>query len=271
MDRPTIQNEDEKRLLMFFRCLTPDQQDQFLLQAGEAAKRRCLPEESVWSLAPCVAGISPGPIRRSVWDPDIDGTITEVIRDAIHGTGEPIETLLRSSVFDESTIIPHFVHRANATMFKQGGGFNCDERFAQEYIKQWRYVIAAECYRVGSKMARTVPEAEAQRIPVPDSIEEWVSFALTLDGDRIAAEIEDWDEPGEDDVDLKGTIEEYRNPTIDEYETSPPISHVLIVRLLLYSKLRFLQRNRKRLDEPKNLVGVDTVLQWLREQWHQDQ
>ena len=128
MDQPRgfrISN-NEMRLIYFFRCLTPSQEEDLLRSAGELAMERCLPGEDVFHYIPEVAGVQPGPIDGSVYGPNIVGSITEVIRDGIKATGDPASTLLGGNdYFDEIYAVPGFTEGATRSSLHHGYFIKC--------------------------------------------------------------------------------------------------------------------------------------------------
>ena len=252
--------EDETRLLIFFRALTPSQQSQLVRSAGEQAWERCMLDKGVFRFMPAAARIDPGEITGSVWSPNVEGTIIEIIRDGIENTGEPRDVLLGTDAFDEVEAIPRFSAAAQATADHRGTFFKYDEAFAREYLRAWRLEIARFCEWRTSRMAKSIAEAEQQELCIPDSVDDWIAFALTLDGDRIAEEL-GLDPPGYFDTDLTGGPEAYSRVDDDW-----PLSPVLSMRMALYQRLRHLQTHDEPLDDGENLEEVAEVLNWLRDQ-----
>ncbi len=140
-------------------------------------------------MMPETASIEPNPIPRGKWGPQVDAEVAKIVRDAIQGTDEPTETLLGSSALDESHSGNWFAGAVLATALKRSNVFFY-KKWACKYLAEWRSTIAAACYRLASGMARTVIDAELRRIPVPDSVEDWIPYALTVDGERIADELD---------------------------------------------------------------------------------
>lgn len=134
-------NNDEWRLLHFFRCLSPERQSSVLSDVGSQAIEECLPDKSIYELMPDAAGVSPEGINY------IDDTysVSHVIYCGIQETGEPHESLLGSSYFDEEETIPRFVFGAEKAALEQGSFFNYDEDFARKYINSWRREIVRAC------------------------------------------------------------------------------------------------------------------------------
>lgn len=257
---------EETRLLIFFRALTPSQQSQLLLSAGTQAWERCMPEKGVFGFMPPAAGIDPGEITGSVWNPDVEGTIVEIIRDGIEATGEPRDVLVSTGSFDEVEAIPRFTAAAQATADRRGSYFNYNKAFAREYIRAWRNEIARFCEFRALQMAKSTAEAEKQELNIPDSADDWVEFALTIDGDLIAEEIGHYP-PGLFNTDLRHNLSELNKATDNRVCSDEwPLSAVLTMRMGLYERLRYLQKHDKPLDDPGNLEEIGEVLSWLREQ-----
>ena len=146
-----------------------------------------------------------------------------------------------------------------------GISLNVDEPFAHEYINTWRLNIAEACHRVATEMASSIVEAEQQSLSVPESSDEWIPFALTLDGERIALEM-DWMEPGRFDADLLATLEEIDEPPEQQDMLAQTnISPVLMVRIRLYDRLRFLQERDELPPNEKQIEEIEAVLRWLRD------
>lgn len=259
--------DDETRLLIFFRALTPSQQSQLVESAGTQAWERCMPEKGVFRFMPAAARIDPGEITGSVWSPNVEGTIIEIIRDGIENTGEPRDVLLGTDAFDEVEAIPRFSAAAQATADRRGTYFKFDEAFAREYLRAWRMEIASFCEWRTSRMAKSIAEAEQQELCIPDSADDWIAFALTLDGDRIAAEI-GLDPPGYMDTDLRLGLSEFNKPSDQRLfvDDDWPLSPVLSMRMALYQRLRYLQAHDYPLESSEELEEIAEVLSWLREQ-----
>ena len=66
-----------------------------------------------------------------------------------------------------------------------------DEGAVVAHISLWRDSIIKACLEVSSRMARTVAEAEAQELAIPESVVGWIDCALTIDGERLAEELDD--------------------------------------------------------------------------------
>lgn len=134
-------SEDEWRLLHFFRCLSPEKQSSVLSDVGSQAMEECIPDKSIYELMPDAAGVEPEGINY------IDDTysVCHVIYCGIQETGEPHESLLNSSFWDEEETIPRFVFGAGKAALEQNSWFNYDEEFAREYINAWRREIVLAC------------------------------------------------------------------------------------------------------------------------------
>lgn len=263
--------EDETRLLIFYRALTPSQQFTLLENAGSQAMARCVPCRGIYSFAPVAGGIDPD--ETAISDIDDDGEFTrpffEIIRDGAEAMGEPTSYLLGSDARDERWAIPRFANAAQETADRQGTFFNYDRQFARTYIREWRMWIAHGCEIVATRMARTVAEAETQRVVVPDNEEDWIDFALTLDGEQISREL-GWEPPGEMDCDLRGTLAGLDSSSgvlwlNGRAVATTPLSPVLIVRLNLYQRLRYLQLNDELPCDCEQLEEIEEVLSWLRD------
>ncbi len=280
MNESNSLTQDEKRLLTFFRCLSPGAQHALLCYAGNRAVRHCLPLNSLFDLMPDGYCVYPSPVKGDVWDSDLEGTDAELIRDGIEAAGGPESVLLGSGVYDERETFAAFVRGAEETFRRRDfvDTIQMDSAFARRFILAWRCNIARACERVVNKMAKTVAEADAQAICVPEHLDGWIEFALNLDGEAIAEEL-DWPEAGDFDVDLAGTIkslseQQEPEPSADQEAISP----VLAVRLALYQKLRFLQKHEHLAEtayeeEERTLDAESThereqilmALRWLRE------
>ncbi len=136
-------SEDEWRLIHFFRCLSPEKQADILFDVGSQAMEECLPDKSIYELMPDAAGISPEGIEY-IYETN---SVSHVIYCGIQETGEPRESLLNSSFWDEEETIPRFVFGAEKAALEQGSFFNYDEEFAQDYINAWRREIVLACKR----------------------------------------------------------------------------------------------------------------------------
>jgi hypothetical protein len=256
---------DEERLVIFFRALTPSQQFNVMHSVGQDAANRCLLEVRTYELMPELGGIKPKHEPLVHWDSSTEGALFEIINDAIEATGDPESYLLGSEAFDELEAIPRFVEGASRTA-DQSAFWHAvfDEQLAREYINEWRENIARECGRVVQGMAQTAADAEAQLITVPDSPKDWIAFALTLDGDRIAEEL-DWCEPGRVDTNLLATLDSLNDETGNLVTNdTPEVSPVLLLRMALYEKLRFLQEHSRLPPSGEELIEIEHVLRWLR-------
>jgi hypothetical protein len=262
--QPEHLTDDETRLLIFFRALIPSQQFDLLATAGQQAWDRCMPGKSIYRSTPCVAGIDPEPIPASIWGEEVRGTIFEIIRNAIEATGDPKHYLFGSDAFDETEAVPRFASAAEETADRQGTYFNYDRAFARKYIRAWRMEIARVC-RCATRMARSIAEAEKQHLRVPDSPDDWIYFTLMLDGERIAEEL-DWHRPGQFDCDLRGTLAELDQPSErHQIGEEPALSPVLMMRMALYERLRFLQTRDNLPASSEQLQEIGEVLSWLRD------
>lgn len=134
-------NDDEWRLLHFFRCLSPEKQSNILLEVGSQAMEECIPDKSIYELMPDAAGVEPEGIN---YIDDIY-SICHVIYCGILETGEPSAYLLGTSYYDEEEAIPRFVFGAGKAVLEQNSWFNYDEDFAREYINEWRREIVLAC------------------------------------------------------------------------------------------------------------------------------
>jgi hypothetical protein len=67
---------DEHRLIAFFYCLSPEQQDEVLQNVGRLALRRCFPDPDLdlFQFMPEVDGISRSSFEEGAWDEMVAGT-----------------------------------------------------------------------------------------------------------------------------------------------------------------------------------------------------
>jgi hypothetical protein len=141
-------------------------------------------------------------------------------------------------------------------------GLFLEQDMIRECLEGWRTEIAFACTRVVATMARTVTEAEQQQVPVPVSVDHWIPYSLTLDGERISEEL-DYPAPGSFNVDLQESLAYWM-----ELGDAPRAggSGVVLARLGLYQKLRYLQEgDLLPLDEEGSVMTeIEAVLAWLR-------
>lgn len=140
-------NDDERRLLRLFRCLSSNKQSDILSDVGSQAMKDCLPDKSIYELMPAASGIKPEGIEYI----NDTGSIAHVIYCGIQETGDPEHCLLGSSVSDEEETIPRFVRGAQKAALEQNSFFNYDEDFAREYLNAWRREIVSACKRSKTK------------------------------------------------------------------------------------------------------------------------
>lgn len=138
-----IVNDDELRLLRFFRCLSHEKQSDILRDVGSQALIECIPDKSIYDLMPDAAGVEPEGTEYL----HNEYSVCHIIYCGIQETGEPKETLLGSSYWDEEEAIPRFTSGAKNMAIEQGSFFNYDKDFAREYIKAWRNEIVFACLR----------------------------------------------------------------------------------------------------------------------------
>jgi hypothetical protein len=92
---PLPVSDDEMRLVRFFRCLDRSERWDLLVQVGQAAMDRCLPDCSVLSSMPWACGIQPEQFEGNLYEfIENDNTIVGILYYGIEATGEPAETLL---------------------------------------------------------------------------------------------------------------------------------------------------------------------------------
>lgn len=134
-------NNDEWRLLRFFRCLSPEKQSEILFDVGSQAIEECIPDKSIYELMPCAAGVEPEGIEYL----HETNSVAHVIYCGIQETGEPEHYLLGLSDWDEAETILRFVEGAEKAALEQGSFFNYDEVFARQYLAAWRNEIVSAC------------------------------------------------------------------------------------------------------------------------------
>jgi hypothetical protein len=108
--------DDEWRLVRFFRCLSPQERSQLLIEAGSRAIERWLPERTLYDLMPAAAGIEPEGAEYI----DQTNAISYVIYSGIEETGDPSSCLLGNSDWDEEEGLPRFVAGADKAAARTG-------------------------------------------------------------------------------------------------------------------------------------------------------
>ncbi len=138
------------------------------------------------------------------------------------------------------------------------------EELIEDFFQLWRtrffLRILSEVEELG-KVAQTIREAAQQKIAVPESSSDWKAFALTLNGETIAQQL-DWPEPGNFDVDLAETFTEVKDKLLKPTSSGSSFP-ILMARMDLYNKVRYLDRMQ---TEPttKEMAQIEQLLHWLR-------
>jgi hypothetical protein len=259
---------ESERLLSFFQCLVPEQRYEVLAKASKLAFERCCPGKSVTEFAPTSMGGLP--CEPSCTGQVPDGTIDAsglVLYRALHSLGEPDEVLHGTSLYDEGQLIPWLREGIDREAREHWPWWFPEEVSLDldDFFEEWRTNLARACEGVSRAMARSAQDAESQDARVPDASADWVTYALMIDGDAIANEL-DRDDPGRHDVCLKDSIP-YWNQQVAT--VSPPVV-VLEVRLALYCKLRFLQAIGELPPTEDDLRDIEAALEWLRANTDQD-
>lgn len=121
-----------------------------------------------------------------------------------------------------------------------------------DFLEIWRDDIVSACVVVEAGMAKTAAEARLQNVVPPRDAKDWVEYALTMDGEAIAEEL-DYFVPGDFDV---------------EFELDSPEHGVFDLRMDLYCKLRYLQRqyDNELFEDPDDelLEEIQRVLDCIR-------
>lgn len=245
-----VASDDEMRLIQFFRCLNCSQQGEILETAGRLAIARCKGDWSVCEVMP------PPP---SCFD--------EVFDDAKYALGEPAEALLSPSSWLESSPARSFHSRLIYEAKRRGYDFVRDLGWVRNYLRTWSLAVAASCYRVHVQMAKSIAEAESQDLETLAVALDWQAFILTLDGERISKQL-DYPEPGDLDVDVRSFYTESepficKEPTWLGLAQDVPISDNLSVRLALYGKVRYLQRNDAYPPTEEELEEIIQAITWI--------
>lgn len=146
-------NQDERRLVRFFRCLTIERQDQVLYEiASQAVNERLHPDLIVNGFAALMPKPSEGGVRGDIWE---DHSIDHLLCCGIEATGEPSEVLLGSSYWDEEETIPRIIHAAAREAERQGNySFDTGPEFARNLLNDWRFAIVQACEEVAAQQPK---------------------------------------------------------------------------------------------------------------------
>ncbi len=237
----------EKQMEILYRLLRRDQQADLISEAFRFAMDRYLPDKSVGDFRPaCVCGRF---LRYKFETQKLDAA--ERIEEALSRVADIESSILAGDHDDQEVSIVAHDALCRIVANDDLGDKAESAEFIAEFLAAWRDAILAACQQVREQMATTVKEAEVQIVSVPDLVEGWVSFALTLDGDSLSEELDGPEPGGPFDVSLLDA-EEDASSVHDGYK---PVT-LLNRRLHLYLKLRMFQAKGVDLrDLPQHELG----------------
>jgi hypothetical protein len=247
-DQREILSTDERRLLTLLRAGSPRRRQMLVRELLESAVERYLPHRMLREFMPqMIAGT---PLSGGGYDGQTPLGQVQCILDELGGMSWPV---LASEDNDETfgTLAEQYSDRLLA---RHSSALSIRANDFIAFLREWRSNVWNACEQVRKGMATTKAESEQQAVAVPDRFEEWVAFALTLDGERIAEEM-GYPKPGQHDV---------------AFDLSNPLLTVFDLRLNLYEKLRFMARQGRlpgeETDDERRQIAA--ALDWLRQRIH---
>jgi hypothetical protein len=235
---------DERMLLALLRADGPSRRRKMFRETLEAAVRRCLPHRRLREFIP--SRIGDEPLTGGAYD---DNTTLGQVQNILEKLGG-LDWAVLGSAEDFRSSGEIAAQHSEDTLAKHGSTLLISADMFSRFLSEWRSNIFNACQTTQRGMARTEAEAEVQSLDVPDRFEDWIDFALTLDGELIAEE-NGYPTPGEHDV---------------EFDLADPTLTNVALRLNLYEKLRFLcEHGRDPLTPSESeKQQIMAALAWLR-------
>lgn len=237
------QNSDEYRLLEFFRMMDERQRDALLVQAGRTVADRCFPSVNIFEFQPGTSFYAePKRLKEHSMQGDIADACAYYTGFEWLAGGEPDWIF---EALDEASV-QSFTRRVNECLATTASELSTTH--ASLILERWKLNVMIAIRNRYLDVPTTADEARDLPVRVPDCVEGWKDFAVSIDGDAIAEEL-GLAYPGE------------RFEWLFEPEDEPDVAEVRL--MLLHWYRRSLSQDGK--HGPPRDAEIMAALDWLRE------